>query len=163
MSPDLLQTYRDHYADTALGDIWDKIANVLDEAGIDSAEQHALKLTEWLRTTWGGQMLCDRHRDDPADANRWDHLAARAVELGIAPGVCLEIVRVVRIDYRGKYLPKLPRIDLLARDYQIWLHGNSHGQLERQTKAHGISVVRAYQINKQFQANRQRREQPELF
>ena len=164
-----LDIYRQHYGGGPLKDIWDKISNVLEERGLHRApaEYAGLLITEWIRTTWGGLMLTERHGSDPKDYSRFDLLRdqAMAVLAEIAPhlphhaAVAAEIVRAVRVDYRGKYITKIKRLNLLQRDQDIWRRANTPAQIEQLAIEHGLSVVRAYQINRDMQNHRDKREQ----
>lgn len=157
-----LHIYRECYGKGPLADIWDKITNVLDEAAVPNAEQIGLQLTEWIRTTWGGQLLVDRHMDQPQGYSRFDLLRDQAVAVLGNPALAAEIVRVVRVDYHTKYLPKIKRLGQLQRDIEIFNRGNSHSQIERLGQTHGISTVRVYQINKQMVASKKAWEEPML-
>ena len=174
-----LDIYREYYAASPLADIWDKISNVLEDHGLAAvpAEYVGLLLTEWIRTTWGGLILVERHGSEPRDSSRFHLLRDRAVaELekipvfmkggpgdplgpkGI-PAVAAEIVRVVRVDYRGKYISRIKKFDQLQRDLAIFARGNTAAQMEEMAIKHNISVVRAYQINAALVKSKEKREQ----
>jgi hypothetical protein len=153
-----------------LEDIWGKITNVLEDHGMPQAEHTGLLITEWIRAKWGGLILVERHGDEPKDHSRFDLLREHALAIlaEIAPGaschaaVAAEIVRVVRVDYRGKYIPRIKRLDQLRRDYEIFSKGNTAAQIEQLALQNDISVVRAYQINKEMINRKDKREQPML-
>jgi len=200
-----LEIYRDLYANGgrngSLLDIWDKITNILEENGLDFAlaETTGLQLTEWIRTTWGGVILSERHIGDPRPAkpqaqdtetmeliatpiidqdpltgSRFAALRDQAKKLisqtppfekggpGGISDIALKIVQAVRRDYRGSYIPRIVKLDQLKRDREIWLAGNTCAQMEQLAQKHGISLVRAYQINRAYQQQRDRLEQPIL-
>ncbi len=201
-----LDTYRDLYANGgsngSLLDIWDKITNILEESGLDCeiAEELGLHLTEWIRTTWGGVILSERHIGDPLPAKQKPQSDAETMDLITTPvaahdpltgsrfaalrdqaiklisqtppfekggpggisDIALEIVQAVRRDYRGSYIPRIVKLDQLKRDREIWLSGNTCAQMEQLAQKHGISLVRAYQINRAYQQQRDRLEQPIL-
>jgi len=157
-----LHIYREYYAGSALADIWDKITNVLADAGVADAEQIGLQLTEWMRTTWGGQMLVDRHREQPLGYSRFDLLRDQALALLSDSALAAEIVRVVRVDYRKAYLPKIKALELLTRDIEIFNRGNSHSKIERLGTQNNISTRRVYQINKRMVASKKAWEEPML-
>lgn len=167
-----LDIYREYYADSPLADIWDKVAEVLADHGMPpaGAEYLGLQITEWIRTTWGGLILVERHISDPQDHSRFDLLRERTLVIlaEATPGahshaaVAAEIVRVVRIDYRGKYITRIKRLDQLQRDYEIYNKGNTAAQIEQMALQNNISVVRAYQINAAMQKRKDKREQPLL-
>jgi len=164
--------YREYYQGSPLADIWDKIIHVLEEHGMEGshAEYTGLLITEWIRTTWGGLLLVERHIGDSKEVSRFDQLRDRAVTIlaEVAPDlpghgpIIAEIVRVVRIDYRGKYITKIKSLDQLQRDHEIWSRANTPAQMEQMAIEHGISVVRAYQINKVVQQRKDKRDQPML-
>lgn len=172
MKPVHLDIYREYYADSALADIWDKITEVLEDHGMPQAgaEPTGLLIAEWIRTTWGGLILVERHIDDPPGHSRFDLLRDRALAVlaEVAPGagchaaVAAEIVRVVRVDYRGKYIPSIKRLDQLQRDYEIYSKANTAAQMEQMALLHKISVVRAYQINADMLKRSDKRQQPLL-
>lgn len=171
-----LDIYREYYADSALADIWDKISDVLENHGLAPApaEYVGLQIAEWIRTTWGGFILVERHIEDPKGYSRFDLLRERAVaELekipvfmiggpGGIPAVAAEITQVVRVDYLGKYIVKIKKLEQLQRDMDIYNKANSHAQMEQMSSKHGISVVRVYQINAALVKSKSKREQPML-
>lgn len=175
MSRDL-RIYRDYYKryggkNQTLNDIWDKTIEALEDHGMSAqAEYIGLEITEWIRTTWGGLMLTERHVGDPANISRYDQLQSHAMQLldKTAPGsdnhaIATEIVRRVRLNYAGEYITSIPKFKQLQRDQNIWAKGNTPAQIEQLAKANGISLVRAYQINREMQENRDLREQLLLF
>lgn len=172
MKPASLDIYREYYADSPLADIWDKIAHVLENHGLaqEQAEQIGLRLTEWIRTTWGGLILTERRNGDAREVSRFDLLRDRALvllgEVSAKPAsrgaVAAEIVRVVRVDYRGKYITKVKKLDLLQRDIDIFNRANTPAQMEEVAVKYDISVVRAYQINAALMKSKEKREQPLL-
>jgi len=196
-----LETYRDLYANGgrngSLLDIWDKISHILEENGLDSvlAEELGLHLTEWIRTTWGGVILSERHIGDPRpakpqaqDTETMELIDTQTAEQDPLTGsrfaalrdqvvtalshlesppenptdIALKIVQAIRRDYRGSYIPRIVKLDQLKRDREIWLSGNTCAQMEQLAQKHGISLVRAYQINRAYQQQRDRLEQPIL-
>lgn len=167
-----LEIYREYYGDSPLTDIWDKVTDVLENNGLphELADHLGLQITEWIRTTWGGLMLTERHVGDSKEISRFNQLRDRALILlaETAPGlvncgaVAAEIVRVVRVDYRGKYITKVKKLDQLQRDIEIFNMANTPAQMEQMAIAHKISVVRAYQINAALIKSKQLREQPSL-
>lgn len=157
-----LHIYRQYYGKSPLKDIWDKISNVLVDAGVADAEQIGLQLTEWLRTTWGGHQMVDRHRDQPLGYSRFDLLQDQAQALLSDSTLATEIVRIVRVDYRRAYLPKVKALDLLTRDIDIFNRGNSHSKIERLGTQNNISTRRVYQINKQMIECKKNWEEPML-
>lgn len=167
-----LDIYRQYYQGGQLSDIWDKVAHVLEEYGLEAscAEHTGLLITEWIRTTWGGFIITERHVGDSKEVSRFDQLRDRATAILAesapqlsTPGAAIaEIVRVVRVDYRGKYITRIKSLDHLHRDHEIWSRANTPAQMEHMAKAHGISVVRAYQINKVVQERKDKRDQPML-
>lgn len=203
-----LNIYRELYAtggsNGSLLDIWEKLTYILEENGLDGAiaEVTALKLTEWIRTTWGGLILNERHIGDPRPAkpslvqpntplliqegdqggggcdpltgSRFAALRDQATTLlnqtpffdKKGPGgisvIAMEIVQAVRRDYRGSYIPRIVKLDKLQRDREIWLKGNSAAQIEELARRNGISIVRAYQVNRAYQLRLDKIEQPVL-
>lgn len=167
-----LDIYREYYADSPLADIWDKITHVLENHGLSQnpAEQAGLQLTEWIRTTWGGLILTERRIGDSRQISRFDLLRDRTVAVldDIAPAlankaaVAAEIVRVVRVDYRGKYITRVKSLDQLQRNIDIFNRANTAAQMEEMAIKHNISVVRAYQINAALLKSKEKREQPLL-
>jgi len=197
-----IATYRDLYANGgsngSLLDILDKITNILEENGLDFAlaETTGLHLTEWIRTTWGGVILSERHIGDPRPAKQKPQSDTETMDLITTPiaeqdpltgsrfaalrdqvvtalsrlesipdnsaDIALEIVQAVRRDYRGSYIPRIVKLDQLRRDREIWLSGNTCAKMEQLAQKHGISLVRAYQINRAYQQQRDRIEQPVL-
>lgn len=198
MNRALLEIYRDIYITSGgknqvLTDLWDKFASALEDRGMpgEQAECIALQLVEWIRSTWGGLPLTERHAGDPRPVrivesdepqlltvpttgrdplhgSRFallrDHVAGVLVEAGTArpDEAALEIVEIVRRDYRGRYMPRIKRLDLLRRDLDIYRKGNTAADMERLAREHNISVVRVYQINKAVLQDKDRREQPLL-
>jgi hypothetical protein len=158
-----MDIYRESYANTALADIWDKITAIIDDAGVPGAELIGLQITEWIRSNWGGSTLVERHNGDARTVSRFNDLRHAMAEMAGIDAVTAEIVRIIRADYLGVYIPSVKRLNLLQRDYAIWLHGNTPAAMEQLARANDISVVRAYQINKTMQKQRDRREQPGLF
>ncbi|BDV42421.1 hypothetical protein GURASL_13440 [Geotalea uraniireducens] len=187
-----LDIYRELYKET-LADIWDKVSDLLEERGLAhaDAEYAGLLITEWIRTTWGGQFLVERHLGDPRPAtvlpeeagpalldappaavdplvgSRFatlrDHAVAVLAQLapGIAghDGIALTIVETIRRDYRGHYITRIKRLSQLQRDQYIWRQATSAARVEQLAVEHGISVVRAYQINKEMQRRKDLRDQ----
>ncbi len=163
MKPSDLLIYREQYAKTALADIWDKLTSILDDVGLPDAELTGLRVTEWIRTNWGGGTLVERHNGDARSVSRFNDLRVVLGEMGIVAAAADEMIRVIRADYLGEYIPSVKRLDQLERDYKIWSRGNTPADMERLARVNGISVVRVYQINKQMQESRDRHEQPGLF
>lgn len=177
-----LDIYREGYEQTgrpgkknqSLADIWDKITNALEDHGLSStvAQYAGLLITEWIRTTWGGLVLIERHSGEAKDVSRFDLLRDRTnvIIAEVAPelpsktaaAAVAEIVRAVRVDYRGKYIPKIKKLDQLQRDFEIYRKGTTPAMLENLALEHGITLVRAYQINKAVQKRKDKREQPML-
>lgn len=184
-----LETYRDIYLtggrNQSLADIWDKIAAALEAHGYDhdQAEQMGLQITEWIRVNWGGCMATDRHVGDPRPAkplpqgntpelisvastvdpytgSRWASLREHVHALTGAAAVATAVTDTVRRDYGGRYIPSIRNIDRLIRDHEIWSQANTAAQIEAAAKRHGISVVRAYQINRAYQHRLDRIDQP---
>lgn len=104
---------------------------------------------------------------DPLSGSRFAALRDHAVTVlaRLAPAmthpaaVALEIVETVRRDYRGSYIPRVKKIDQIQRNQRIWRQGTSPERMEALAIEHGISVVRAYQINKEMQDRRDKRDQ----
>lgn len=105
-----------------------------------------------------------------ATNSRFDLLRDRTVEvlseiLPDHPGnsaIAAGIVRVVRVDYRGKYIASIKKLDQLQRDLDIFAKANTPEQMERMAVEYKISVVRAYQINADIMMRKNKREQPLL-
>lgn len=104
---------------------------------------------------------------DPLVGSRFATLRDHAVTVlaRLAPAMtnptaaALEIVATVRRDYRGSYIPRVKKIDQIQRNQRIWRQATSPAKVEALAIEHGISVVRAYQINKEMQDRRDKRDQ----
>jgi Mor family transcriptional regulator len=164
-----LDIYREYYQKSPLADIWDKISNALEDHGVEKivAEYASLRITEWIRTTWGGLILVERHGGDPREHSRFDLLRDHAlivlaevvpemVNHGVATA---EIVRVVRVDYKGKYITRCKKLDQLQRDIDIFNRGNTAAQMEQLAIKNNISVIRVYQVNAALVKSKDKREQ----
>lgn len=172
MNAPQLHIYRELYSEKLM-DIWDKISEVLESCGLDRARaEHAgLLVTEWIRANWGGLILSERHLGDPLNTSRFRALSEQVVFVLVqtAPDVVKpepvshDVARIIRNDYLGVYIPRVAALDNIRRDHEIWSQANTPAQIEEIARLHGITVVRVYQINKAFQKQKDRHEQPTLF
>lgn len=76
--------------------------------------------------------------------------------------VAVEVTHLVQRDFRGEYIPKVPKLDQLQRDREIWLKFRGSSNIDQMVRETGLSVMRIYQINAEVQKRKDKREQPLL-
>ena len=76
--------------------------------------------------------------------------------------MAVEVTHLVQRDFRGEYIPKVPKLDQLQRDREIWLKFRGSSNIDQLVRETGLSVMRIYQINAEVQKRKDKREQPLL-
>ncbi len=70
---------------------------------------------------------------------------------------------LVQRDFRGEYIPKVPKLDQLQRDREIWRRFRGSSNVDQLVRDTGLSEVRLYQINAEVQKRKDKHEQPLLL
>lgn len=76
--------------------------------------------------------------------------------------VAAETALLVQRDFRGEYIPKVPKLDQLQRDREIWLKFRGSSNMDQLVRETGLSVIRIYQINAEVQKRKDKYDQPLL-
>lgn len=76
--------------------------------------------------------------------------------------LAVEMTHLVQRDFRGEYIPKVPKLDQLQRDREIWQKFRGSSNIDQLVRETGLSVMRIYQINAEVQKRKDKREQPLL-
>ncbi|MDA8428919.1 MAG: hypothetical protein M0T70_06650 [Geobacteraceae bacterium] len=73
-----------------------------------------------------------------------------------------ETALLVQRDFRGEYIPKVPKLDQLQRDREIWLKFRGSSNMDQLVRETGLSVIRIYQIRAEVQKRKDKHDQPLL-
>jgi len=137
-----------------LEDLWGKIADVLEDGGVDaaSARDASFLITEYVRSEWGGRrhytpkgrgkkptepesgVLFDDPAPSPARLEEASIAALRErtaailgdMKLPCSPALVYAVTELVKNAWIGEsvYLPRGLQYDLRRRDYAIWVEWN---------------------------------------
>lgn len=76
--------------------------------------------------------------------------------------VAVEVTHLVQRDFLGEYIPKVPKLEQLQRDREIWLKFRGSKNMDQLVRETGLSVMRIYQIYAEVQKRKDKYEQPLL-
>lgn len=107
---------------------------------------------------------------DPVTSDRFRQFRDQvsAILANVAPErpdhavVAVETTHLVQRDSRGEYIPKVPKLDQLQRDREIWLKFRGSSNMDQLVRETGLSVIRIYQINAEVQKRKDKYDQPLL-